>query len=38
VLVLAAASAGAILSRLSRRIVLPTVVQEIMLGILLGPE
>ena len=38
VLVLAAASAGAILSRLSRRIVLPTVVLEIVLGILIGPE
>ena len=38
VLVLAAASAGAILSRLSRRIILPTVVLEILLGILIGPE
>ena len=38
VLVLAAASAGAILSRLHRRIVLPTVVLEIVLGILIGPE
>ena len=37
-LVLAAASAGAILSRLHRRIVLPTVVLEIVLGILIGPE
>jgi Kef-type K+ transport system membrane component KefB len=38
VLVLAAASAGAILSRLHPRIVLPTVVLEIVLGILIGPE
>lgn len=38
VLVLAAASAGAILSRLHRRLVLPTVVLEILLGILIGPE
>jgi Kef-type K+ transport system membrane component KefB len=38
VLVLAAASAGAILSRLHSRIVLPTVVLEILLGILIGPE
>jgi Kef-type K+ transport system membrane component KefB len=38
VLVLAAASAGAILSRLHRRLVLPTVVAEILLGILIGPE
>jgi Kef-type K+ transport system membrane component KefB len=38
VLVLAAASAGAILSRLHRRLVLPTVVLEIVLGILIGPE
>ena len=38
VLVLAAASAGAILSRLHSRIVLPTVVIEIVLGILIGPE
>ena len=38
VLVLAAASAGAILSRLHRRVVLPTVVLEIVLGILIGPE
>jgi Kef-type K+ transport system membrane component KefB len=38
VLVLAAASAGAILSRLHPRIVLPTVVLEILLGILIGPE
>jgi len=38
VLVLAAASAGAILSRLHSRVVLPTVVLEIVLGILIGPE
>ena len=38
VLVLAAASGGAILSRLHSRIVLPTVVLEIVLGILIGPE
>jgi Kef-type K+ transport system membrane component KefB len=38
VLVLAAASAGAILSRLHHRVVLPTVVLEIVLGILIGPE
>jgi Kef-type K+ transport system membrane component KefB len=38
VLVLAAASAGAILSRLHPKIVLPTVVLEIVLGILIGPE
>jgi Kef-type K+ transport system membrane component KefB len=38
VLVLAAASGGAILSRLHSRIVLPTVVLEILLGILIGPE
>jgi Kef-type K+ transport system membrane component KefB len=38
VLVLAAASAGAILSRLHRRVVLPTVVLEIVLGIVIGPE
>jgi Kef-type K+ transport system membrane component KefB len=38
VLVLAAASAGAILSRLHPRIVLPSVVLEIVLGILIGPE
>jgi Kef-type K+ transport system membrane component KefB len=38
VLVLAAASTGAILSRLHPRIVLPTVVLEIVLGILIGPE
>ena len=38
VLVLAAASGGAILSRLHSRIILPTVVLEIVLGILIGPE
>ena len=38
VLVLAAASAGAILSRLHGRFILPTVVLEIVLGILIGPE
>jgi Kef-type K+ transport system membrane component KefB len=38
VLVLAAASAGAIASRLHRRVVLPTVVVEILLGVLIGPE
>ena len=38
VLVLAAASAGAILSRLHSRIIIPTVVLEILLGILIGPE
>ena len=37
-LVLLASSLGALLSRLSRRIVLPTVVCEIVLGILIGPE
>ena len=37
-LVLAAASGGAILSRLNSRILLPTVVLEILLGILIGPE
>ena len=37
-LVLAAASLGAILSRLHHRVVLPTVVLEIVLGILIGPE
>ena len=36
-LVLLASSLGALLSRLSRRIVLPTVVVEIALGILIGP-
>jgi Kef-type K+ transport system membrane component KefB len=38
VLVLAAASGGAILSRLHSKIILPTVVLEILLGILIGPE
>jgi Kef-type K+ transport system membrane component KefB len=38
VLVLAAASGGAILSRLHSRVILPTVVLEIVLGILIGPE
>ena len=38
VLVLAAASAGAILSRLHSKIIIPTVVLEILLGILIGPE
>ena len=38
VLVLAASSLGAVLSRLHRRVVLPTVVLEIVLGILIGPE
>jgi Kef-type K+ transport system membrane component KefB len=38
VLVLAAASAGAILSRIHRYVVLPTVGIEIVLGILIGPE
>jgi Kef-type K+ transport system membrane component KefB len=38
VLVLGAASAAALLSRLHRRIVLPTVVVEIVLGILIGAE
>jgi Kef-type K+ transport system membrane component KefB len=37
-LVLLASSLGALLSRVSRRIVLPTVVVEIVLGILIGPE
>ncbi len=37
VLVLAAASMGALLSRLHTRVVLPTVVLEIALGILIGP-
>ena len=37
-LVLLASSLGALLSRLSRRVVLPTVVCEIVLGILIGPE
>jgi Kef-type K+ transport system membrane component KefB len=38
VLVLAASSAGAVLSRLHHRVVLPTVVLEIVLGIVIGPE
>jgi Kef-type K+ transport system membrane component KefB len=38
VLVLAASSAAALLSRLHYRLVLPTVVVEIVLGILIGPE
>ena len=38
VLVLAASSLGALLSRLHRRLVLPTVVVEIVLGIVIGPE
>jgi len=38
VLVLAASAAAAFLARLGRRIVLPTVVVEIVLGILIGPE
>ncbi|HEX2427983.1 MAG TPA: cation:proton antiporter [Gaiellaceae bacterium] len=38
VLVLAASTAGAILSRVHRRVVLPTVVVEIVLGILIGSE
>jgi Kef-type K+ transport system membrane component KefB len=38
VLVLAAASLGTILAHLHRRVVLPTVVTEIALGILIGPE
>jgi Kef-type K+ transport system membrane component KefB len=38
VLVLAAASGGAILSRLHARVLLPTVVVEILLGIVIGPE
>jgi Kef-type K+ transport system membrane component KefB len=37
-LVLAASAAASILSRLSRRLVLPTVVVEIVLGILIGPQ
>lgn len=37
-LVLLASSLGALLSRLSRRIVLPTIVVEIVLGILIGPD
>jgi Kef-type K+ transport system membrane component KefB len=38
VLVLLASSLGALLSRLHGRIILPTVVVEIVLGILIGPE
>ena len=38
VLVLAAASLGAIVSRLHRRVVLPTVVVEIVAGIVIGPQ
>lgn len=38
VLVLAAAAGAAILSRLHSRVVLPTIVLEIVLGILIGPE
>jgi Kef-type K+ transport system membrane component KefB len=38
VLVLAAAALGAIASRLHRRLVLPTVVVEIVLGIVIGPQ
>jgi len=38
VLVLAASSLGALLSKLHRRVVLPTVVLEIVLGIAIGPE
>jgi Kef-type K+ transport system membrane component KefB len=38
VLVLAASAAAAFLSRIGARVVLPTVVVEIVLGILLGPE
>jgi len=38
VLVLAASTAGAILSRVHHRVVLPTVVVEIVLGILIGSE
>ena len=38
VLVLAASSLGALLSRLHHRLVLPTVVLEIVLGIVIGPQ
>ena len=38
VLVLAASALGAILSRFHRRVVLPTVVVEIVLGIVIGPD
>lgn len=37
-LVLAASAGGALLSRLHRRVMLPTVVVEIVLGILIGPQ
>jgi Kef-type K+ transport system membrane component KefB len=37
-LVLLASSLGALLSRVSRRVVLPTIVIEIVLGMLIGPE
>ena len=37
-LVLAASAGGALLSRIHRRIVLPTVVIEIVLGIVIGPQ
>ena len=37
-LVLLASSLGALLSRVSRRVVLPTVVVEIVLGMVIGPE
>jgi Kef-type K+ transport system membrane component KefB len=38
VLILAASAAGVLLSRLHRRLILPTVVVEIVLGIVIGPE
>jgi Kef-type K+ transport system membrane component KefB len=38
VVVLGAAALAAILSRVHRRLVLPTVVLELALGILIGPE
>jgi Kef-type K+ transport system membrane component KefB len=38
VAVLAASALGAILSRVHRRVILPTVVVEIVLGILIGPQ
>ena len=37
-LVLLASSLGALLSRVSRRVILPTIVVEIVLGILIGPD
>jgi Kef-type K+ transport system membrane component KefB len=37
-LVLLASSLGALLSRVSRRVVLPTIVVEIVLGMVIGPE